>query len=153
MQDEKKLSPKEEIEKRRADRRAAEAAAAEAQEVADLTAIDALEERYGDSNVAVLTVNYSAGLPVKCACRAPQPAELKRYRDQVRPRREQKGGRERPADVDYVAPAEMLAAATLIYPSEEVFEKMCAARPGLAAQLGLQAVTLASAREEDEGKG
>lgn len=152
MSDEK-LTPKQEIEKRRADRRAAEAEAAEVQEVADLTAIDALEERYGDSNVAVMTIAYVAGLPTKCACRAPAPAELKRYRDQVRPRREQKGGRERPADVDYVAPAEMLAVTTLVYPSEDVFEKMCLARPGLAAQLGLQAVNLASAREEDEGKG
>lgn len=152
MSDEK-LTPKQEIEKRRADRRAAEAAAAEAQEVADLTAIDALEERYGDSNVAVLSIPYFAGLPVKCACRAPQPAELKRYRDQVRPRREQKGGRERIAEVDYVPPAELLAVATLVYPSEAIFEQMCTARPGLAAQLGLQAIALASAREEDEGKG
>ena len=73
---------------RRAARKAAAAAAAEAQREIDLEAIDALETTIGDSNVATIEIAHVPGLPVLLAVRCPRPVEIKRYRDEIKPRRD-----------------------------------------------------------------
>ena len=134
------------IEARRAARKAARAAEARAQLAADLEALDALEEAHGDSNLKRLDVPFTPGLPTLCVVRTPRPVEIKRYRDQVKPRG--------PGDVpDLTKAAEAVCAVALVYPAADVFVKMCEARPGLAAQLGSVALSLALGAEAAEGKG
>lgn len=138
-------SPLEQAEERRAARKAEGRKAFEAQRVTDLEAIDALEVEHGDSSVAVMNVPFTAGSPTCVACRCPRPAELKRFRSRVTPKHE----KDHP---DTAAAAEELAATCRVYPEKDVYEKLCTARPGLAAQLGGEAIKLATGRNEAEGK-
>jgi hypothetical protein len=117
---------------------------------ADLEAIDALEESLGDANVDAVRVAYTPGLPAAAAVRCPTPVQFKRYRDRITPR---KDARNRDVEPDPYAAAEELAAVCLVYPDKDVYKQMCAARPGLASQLGAAAVRLAVGAEADEGKG
>lgn len=118
---------------------------------ADLEKINAIEESLGDANVSTVRIAYvDADTPVAAAVRCPKPAEMKRYRDRVKPG--QKDGRNRPVEPDYAKAHEELCAACLVYPDAEAFERMCAARPLLAGQLGKAAVILAAADEEEQGK-
>ncbi len=150
---EPQLTPLQAAEAKREARKAKASAAHDAQLATDLDAIDALEELHGDSNVAVVRLDvrgYVPGLPAAVAARCPKPGELKRFRDQTKP---QKDGRNRDVQPDHIAAVELVAESCLVYPDAEVFAKLCAARPGLAAQLGKEAVGLAVGREESEGKG
>lgn len=133
-------------EERRAARKSEARRAYETQRVIDLDAIDALEVEHGDSNVGVINVPFSDGLPTCAAVRCPKPAELKRYRTRVTPKHE----KDHP---DTAAAAEELAKTCRIYPEPEAFDALCLARPGLAVQLGSKAVTLATGNAEAEGKG
>lgn len=120
---------------------------ADEQKATDLEAVFALECERGDSNVTVLEVPYTEGLPVLVAARCPSGPEMKRYRDRCKSKN---------ADRllgDTVAAAEELAAVCRIYPDVETYEKIKAARPGVHAQLGTAAVTLASGKADSEGKG
>lgn len=137
----------EEIEARRAARKSQSAKDAEVEKCVDLEAIDALETEHGDSNIKVIHVPYSAGLPTCVAVRTPKPIEAKRYRDRVKPRPDSK------AAPDYVAAAEELADICLVYPNAERFKALCEARPGLATQVGLKALELSTGVDEAEGKG
>lgn len=132
-------------EERRAKRKAEARAAYEAQRVVDVEAVDALEIEHGDTNVGVIIVPHSAGLPTCAAVRCPKPAELKRYRVRVTPKHE----KDHP---DTAAAAEELADICRIYPDKDTYTKLCAARPGLAVQLGARAVNLATGKSEAEGK-
>lgn len=138
-------TPLEVAEDRRAARKAEALKARNAQRVIDLDAIDALEVEHGDSNVGVINLPYSAGLPTCAAVRAPKPAELKRFRTRVTPKHE----KDRP---DSGAAAEELAAVCVIFPDAETYARLCTARPGLAVQLGSKAVDLATGKVEAEGK-
>lgn len=139
------------IEAKRAERKAATEREANAQLAQDLEAIDALEATLGDSNVAVIRVPYSKGLPAAAAVRCPKPLEMKRFRDRVRP---QKDNRNREIEPDHQAAADELVALCRVYPADaETYERLCAARPGLSGQLAKEAIKLAVGAEESEGKG
>lgn len=139
-------TPVEIAEAKRAERKAAANPARDAQRVVDLNAVNDLEIEHGDSNVGVINVPYSDGLPTCAAVRAPKPAELKRFRVRVTPKHE----KDRP---DTAAASEELAATCVIYPDAETYARLCIARPGLAVQLGSKAVDLATGKAEAEGKG
>lgn len=141
----KERSPLELAEERRATRKAEARKAQDAQRAQDIEAIDALEVEHGDSNVGVIHVPFSAGLPTCAAVRCPKPAELKRFRHRVTPKHE----KDHP---DSAAAAEELAAVCRVYPDESTYARLCAARPGLATQLGAKAVDLATGKAEAEGK-
>ena len=123
-------------------------AEADAQKVKDLEAVDEIEIEHGDSNVATLDVPFDARnpMPTIVAARTPRPAEIKRYRARVRPDADGRLG-------DTAMAAEELAAVVLLYPDAETFAKICEARPGVKAQLGLLSLRLASGKAQDEGKG
>jgi hypothetical protein len=141
------LSPLEQAQAKRAARKAAASADEDLARALDTEAIDSLEVQYGDSNVGVIQLPYTPGLPTCAAVRCPKPAEVKRFRDGVTPKHE----KDRP---DTAAAAELLAAISRVYPADkEVYAKLCAARPGLAVQLGAKAMSLAIGKDESEGKG
>lgn len=147
----KTLSPLEAVEAKRAARKAAAEACREVQLASDLDAIDSIEAERGDSNVAVIRLPYTRDLPAAVAVRVPSLAEMKRYRDRVRP---SKDGRNRDVQPDQVQPAEEIGATCRVYPTDEtVFRALCEARPGLLVQMGVRALELGSGREESEGKG
>lgn len=150
MSDEVKETRLQAIERKRAEQRAAATAGAEDQEATDLEAIVELEAQHGFNNVAVLELPYlGEGLPVRVAVRAPTAAEFKRYRAKCVP---MKDGRNNEIPGDPFAAAEQLAATCFVYPARDVLDTLCAARPGLLVQLGVQAAKLASAEEERQGK-
>lgn len=132
-------------EERRAARKAEARKAYEAQRVVDLDAIDALEIEHGDSNVGVINVPHTDGMPTCVAVRCPKPAELKRFRSRIKPKHE----KDHP---DNEAAAEELAKTCRVYPGPDAFEALCVARPGLAVQLGSKAIALSTGNAEAEGK-
>jgi hypothetical protein len=140
------LTPLEQSEARREARKAEVRKALETQLVIDLDAINELEIEHGDSNVAVIRLPYTEGLPAAVACRCPKPAEVKRFRARLKPKHE----KDHP---DQFAAAEELAAACRIYPDKETYDKLCVARAGIAGQLSGEAMKLATGKEEAEGKG
>jgi hypothetical protein len=140
------LSKLEEIEARRAARKAGLQEPRDEQRAADLEAVDALEIEHGDSNVATLEVPFTPGLPTLLAARCPKPIELKRYRDTVKTKKDGTPG-------DPIGAAIMVGGVCRVYPDAETFAKVLEARPGVDVQLGLAALKLASAKAEDEGKG
>lgn len=143
---ERKLSPLEQAEERRENRKAQARKEYETQLALDLEAIDALEIAHGDSNVAVIRLPHTPGLPAAVAARCPKPGEMKRFRTQVTPRHE----KDHP---DTVAATELLAKSCLVHPDAETFDRLCAARPGLCTQLGKEVINLSLGREEAAGKG
>lgn len=140
-----KRTPLQVAQDKRAARKAQLQLAADAQKAIDLDAIDGLEQQYGDTNVGVLHIPHTPGLPSVVACKVPTGHMMKRYRDSVRP---SKNG----TPPDYVTAGELLATSVQIYPDAEAYEKLCAARPGLHLQLGMKALELATASEAAEGK-
>ncbi len=139
-------TPLELAEAKRATRKAEVQKLHDARLALDLEAINELEITHGDSNVAVIRLPYTEGLPAAVACRCPKPAEVKRFRHQITP----KHPKDQP---DTIAAAEMLAGACLIYPDRETYDRLCLARPGLAGQLSGEAMKLATGKDETEGKG
>lgn len=147
---EPQLSALEQVEARREARKDAARKAAENALAVDLEAIDAIEAQLGDTNVATVRVGYTPGLPAACAVRCPLSKELKWFRDQVKTK---KDGRNREVEPDQAAACEALASKCLVYPTDAaVYARLCEARPGLAAQLGKEAVKLAVGAEESESK-
>jgi hypothetical protein len=140
------MSKLEEVEKRRAERKAKVEAERNEQRAVDLEAIEALEIQHGDSSICMLEVPYTPGLPNLVAARCPNDAEVKRYRASVKPDKQGRPG-------NAVAAAEQLAALVRVYPDDEAYAAICAARPGIHAQLGATALGLAVGKAEDEGKG
>jgi hypothetical protein len=132
----------------RAERKKALQDQADAQRALDLEKINELEVEHGDTNVIMLDVPYTPGLPTCVAARTPSDAEIKRYRYRVNEGR--KG-----TEIDPMAAqraAEELAALVLIFPAKDEFEAICKARPTVRAQLGAASTKLSQAREEAEGK-
>ncbi len=133
------------VEARRAARKAQLKADEEAQRLTDLEAVDALECEHGDSNIATLRVPFTPGLPVLLAVRCPNPVEVKRYRSEVKAKKDGTPG-------DNLKAAQDLCAVCLVYPSKEVFAESLKARPGIDAQLGLLAAGLGAGAANAEGK-
>lgn len=140
-----------EIEAEREARKEGLRARALEQQAIDLEALNTAEIEHGDGRVGALKITYQPGLPGMVVVRAPSKPELKRYRDRATPKKEG-------SIPDRVFAAEELAAVTRVYPAQDkdgnvVFDAMCEAVPGLAAQCGVKAVTLGTASEAEEGKG
>lgn len=139
------MSKLQEIEARRAARKAALAEQEDTQRAEDLEALDALEVEHGDSNIAHVDVAFTPGLPTLAAVKAPSRNVIKRYRDRVKPRKNGQAGDPTEAAIE-------LCGACRVYPDAEVFAQMLEARPGLDSQLGLLALRLAVGVEEEKGK-
>lgn len=127
------------IEAERAARKKATADATDTQKAIDLAAINALEIELGDDNLAIVEVPYEPGCVTMVACRCPSTPETKRYRYRARDRQ---GKRNETVSGDPIEAAEELAESALKYPDLEAFNKVCAARPGLKAQLGALTISL-----------
>lgn len=135
----------EEIEARREARKAALREAQEEQRAADLEAVDALEVEHGDSNITLLDLPFTPGMPTLVAGRAPTTLEIKRYRDRVKPRKDGKPG-------DPVAAAEEIASVCRVYPDADTYAQVLEARPGVHIQLGLEVMKLATGRAQEDAK-
>jgi hypothetical protein len=136
----------EEIEKRRADRRAAHDVARREQETKDLEAIDALEAASGEPLHTMTANGFKAGVSVKAAFRAPSPVEYKRYCDMV--------GRSQQKPTERLKAQELLASACWVYPAvdSEARTAMLEAFPGVLVSLSIEAAKVAELRSEEEGK-
>lgn len=139
------MSSIEEIEKRRADRKAALQAQADEQRLVDMQALDDAEILHGDTNVCHVDVPFTAGLPTMAVARLPKGIELKRYRTRLKI-----DGQRVDLSAANDAAAE-LGRAVCVYPDADTFAKMCEARPDLASQLGSRATKLAQGKAADEG--
>lgn len=136
----------EEIEKRRADRKAAAATAKQEQLLKDMEALDALEVQYGDGRVArVNLATHVPGLPTFIVVRAPTKAEGQRMRDMVRSGEAKltKSG----------AAADMLATSCLVYPDAETYKLVLESFPGVHGDAFMAANDLGKGKAEEEGKG
>lgn len=153
----KKKDPLEELLEKRAKRKTEREDAERAQKLTDMLAIDAIECELGDSNVSVLEVDFTPGLPVCLAVRTPTETEIKKYRARLQKRT-------RDGQADPTAPVEAAhdlvdsvdaiggKGPLLVYPDRATFEKMLEARPGIKVQLGVAAIALSTARAETQGK-
>jgi len=135
----------EEIEARRAERKAALDDQRKAQLAEDLEALDALEVEHGDANVARVNVPYTPGLPTFVVVRAPKAAEFKRYKERIKSRRDGTPG-------DPVFAADELGECTRVYPDKETFSKMLEARPGLTTPMGVASSNMGTGRADESGK-
>lgn len=141
------VSKEAEIQERRAKRKA-EAAKAEAEQYAkDLEALDKAEVDHGDGAVSSVRIPFRAGYPVLVIVKAPEKAFLKRYRSRVKIK---DGTFDAGANAEA---AEELAPSCLVYPEKATFDELCGFYSGLAAQVGSEAIKLASGKAADEGKG
>lgn len=141
------MSSIEEIEAKRADRKAKLQAEADEQRAKDLEALDALELEHGDTSVCHIDVPYTPGLPTMAIARMPKADELKRYRAGLKVTPGEK--------LDLGASNEsaaQLGRTVRLYPDEAVFKEMCAARPDLASQLGTRATKLAQGKAAEDSK-
>ncbi len=126
-----------------------------AQRIIDLRGINAAEDEHGASNIAVVEVNFAPGLPTLCAAKAPSDAYVKRFRHMVKPRRKRGADDEQAPTVDAedaIKAAEEVAVACLVYPTPELFAKLCEARPNVGPDLGTAALKLVRGRAEQKGK-
>jgi hypothetical protein len=140
-------------ERTRANRKAEVKKARDAQRMIDLDAIEEIEIALGDSNVTVIDIPYTPGLPTCVACRTPTDPELKRYRHRVASGAVKGGEDGKPADpLAGVKAAEELADGVRVYPPDAAYADVRKARPGVHLQLGTAAVGLAVGRKEQEGK-
>lgn len=133
------------IEERRAARKAAVKEQYAEQRAVDLEAIDAIEAELGDSNVAVIDVPFTPGLPTCLAVRCPSTPEVKRYQSRIK-------GAAQNKEVDAIAAAEEIGLSCLRYPDKEKRAAVIAARPGVVVTCGNEALKLAQGRAASEGK-
>lgn len=133
-----------EINARRAARKQLQAQAATEQKVKDLEALDELEIKHGDENIAALDVQYVSGLPTIVAVRTPKSVEMKRYRARVK-------GADKNPELAVQAAVE-LAKVCLVYPDGETFARMAEARPNLEVDAGALALNLCISARQAEGK-
>lgn len=134
----------EQIERERAERKAALAEARAEQRERDMQRLNELEIEHGDSNVAFVEVDrFSPGLPTIAVVRALRRPELKRFRDMTRP-----------AGADAAAAAEMGAESAWLYPDKgsDAYKALVDAVPGILTRAGVAAVHLAAGMEQVEGK-
>jgi len=139
----------EEIEKKRQARREKADTARADQELADLTAIDKLEEERGEPLHTMTSNRFASGAPVRFAFRAPSAIEYKRYKDQVNLAVTKGDAKKR------VEAQELLASVVLEYPAKDsdLLKATLEAFPGLLISVAIEAAKVAELRAEDEGKG
>ena len=138
------LTAKERLEARKAEIAELDSAHAEPRaerELQDLDAIEKLREELGRSNVAVVEVPFTPGLPVLVAARCASDAEVKRYQDRLR--------EEKP---DLAGAAREVGALCRKYPDAETWAKLIAARPIVSVQVGTAALNLAAGKIRTAGK-
>lgn len=145
-------TPLEEKERARAKRKADIKVKRDAQRLIDLTAIEEIEVSLGDSNVTVIDIPYTEGLPTCIACRTPADPELKRYRHRVASGAVKNEEGKATDPLAGVRAAEELADLVRVYPPDAEYAQIRKARPGVHLQLGTAAVALAVGRREQEGK-
>ena len=145
-EEDKTLSPLEAAEKRRAERKAKANEARDAQRAIDTDKISDLEETLGDAKIKAIDVPFYTGMVAKVAVRCPNAAEVKRYRDRVKTRKNGDPG-------DPVAANEEVGTSCVVYPERESFLALCEVLPGLLGQCGAEAMHLAVGEAEKEGKG
>jgi hypothetical protein len=139
----------EEIEARRAARKA-EAAKAEAEQFAkDLEALDALEVEHGDGAIgSVKAARFVPGLTTRVFFRSPEGPEYDRYAasyGKATTKQSTTGQRDALA---------LLGRAVWLYPKDEEAKKgLVETFPGLLVAIGLSAAKRAEAAEVEEGKG
>lgn len=136
-----------EIEKRRAERRDAQATAKAARELLDLEAIDALEAKSGEVLHTMSANAFKVGHPVKIAFRCPEGEVYRRYQDQIsRAEKNPTGKREA---------IELFARSCIAYPDPkgDGFEAFLEAFPGVLVSVAIEAAKVAELRAEEEGKG
>lgn len=138
----------EEIEAKRAERKAAHEAAEAEQFANDLEALDALEEEHGDGTIGAIKVRFKKGQPTRAFFKTPTSAQYKRYLDCVHKGVDKKNlGKQREAQ-------EQLARSCWVYPKDEAAQAaMLEDFPGLLTSMGLAAAALAEGKAEEEGKG
>lgn len=138
-----------EIEARRAARKAGLETQKTAQKETDLEAIDALECEHGDESVATLTVNgYRPGLPTMIGVVAPSEPVYRRFVQKVRRAKDNAEARGSAQDE--------LAVSCWAYPAkddEATRKAMLDAFPGLLVSVSIEAARLAELRGAEEGKG
>jgi hypothetical protein len=138
----------EEIEKRRAERKAGIAKAREEQYAKDIVEIDKLEIEYGDDRVAVLeTSSFVKGLPTAVVVKTPEEDYFKRYRHKARKARKPNG------NVDTIAmgdAADELADCCVVYPADkETYARMRTEWPSIHDNAIKEAIRLGEAKEKD----
>ncbi len=140
------MSKVEEIEARRAERKAAAEKARAEQYERDLEAVDELEAKSGSElNISLRVTNFVPGVPCLVGVRAPSELEYKRFFQSV--------NRAGNADAKMAA-FEQLAKTCWAYPDNEDSRKaMLGANPGLLANVGNLATKLAELQSDAEGKG
>ena len=137
----------EEIEARRAARKAQTKAAFEEQYATDLEALDALEVEHGDHAVATYKLDadrWKPGLPTLVVVHVPESA-YNRFRGMVRKAKDNAEARG--------AAADLLADSCVAYPARETYSAMRAAYEGLHDNVTIIASKLAEGKSADEGKG
>ena len=139
-------------ERARAARNARDKKARDAQRLIDLEAIEEIEIALGDSNVTVIDLPYTPGLPTCVACRTPSDPELKRYRHRVASGAMKNEEGKATDPLAGVKAAEELADVVRVYPNDATYADVRKARPGVHLQVGTAAVALAVGRKEQEGK-
>lgn len=147
MNDENVKSPLEVAEAKRAARKAAVEERHKAQRAIDLEAVMVLEDDLGDSNVAVLEVPFTLGLPCLVAAKTPSAAVVKRYQDRVRGKRDG-------SPPDFTVATIEVGESCLVYPAKDSPEReaLLKSRPALLVAVGKAALDLATAQAEDLGK-
>lgn len=138
-------NPTEIIEARRAARKAALADQRNAQLAIDLEAIDALEVELGDSNIAVIDIPYTPGLPTCMAVRCPNGPEAKRYKSRIK-------GAAQNKEVDGIGAAEDVGLVCVVYPDKETTAQLVAARPTVLTDCGVAALKMSGGKAVEAGK-
>lgn len=142
------MSKVDELEKQLQDRRDARAKLEVEQYEKDLQARLDAEDEHG-TVAAIKVARYLPGQPTCAYVRTPQPAEYKRFKQQIMRAGEDKGKAKRTEDA-----IDLLAKACWIYPvEEEDRDAMLDAFPGLLTPISAAAAALAEGKSEDEGKG
>lgn len=142
----------EEIEKRRAERKAGLEAQKQEQLRIDLEALDALEVEHGDERVKRIDVDgWAPGIPTLAAFRLPEPIEFKRYQDMARARGDKPG--------DPIGAARLLAETCRLYPgpaapeASEAWKRLLDACPAMNMNASQMLTTACLGKAADAGKG
>lgn len=132
------------IEARRAARKAATELAREEQRVKDMEALDSLEIEHGDGRVVAIDLGFfDPGLPTFVVARMPAPIERKRYEDMC----------VRKTDGAALEAAKMLASVCVVYPDKDTYEKVKERCTGIHTTVALEAIQLGAGKRREEGKG
>lgn len=136
----------EELEQRREERREALRQKRDEQLVKDLEAAEKLEEEHGFV-AGVSVTRFVEGHAARAFVKAPEPAQYKRYRDNV-------GKGVQKENAKHVREAQdELANACWVYPlTPEERNAMAEEHAGIRTQIALAAIRLAEGRQVEEGK-